>query len=1062
MIKLDNIAEQLFNKIRGRFSKVTIGDSEGNVTNEPNLARYFDFDYTVGGDKSLGNVSVSLDEEEGLVVMFSKDFVEGSYGSTKDDWYNFLKEMRQFAKKRLMKFEVRDLNRSNLTRRDYQFLAQNRPGDKTMQESKMYGTNKTSFQKIGNAKIHIKHSAPINTESVNSRTGKIGSIFIESPDGEKFKYPFKHLSGARALARHVAEGGHAYDDFGKHITGLSGEMAKLRKFNTYMNRSSVMAEALQEYTDIVKERVNNIKKEIQNLQKPAYYTSALESFEPSIVEDVPTDVADAWIDQLTVKQFNEELKDVFPYIYNLVGETKVKEIALEDIITEADQYVVKAGDTVASIARKAGVPVDTIIKNNNLDDKATIYPGQKLAIPPKGVAEEVGVDDVTKTGSIDKLEGPAATVKIRPGMTLFAIAKMFNDLNNHGGDIEEFIKEIMQANGIMDPRKLQVGDVIEIPYSMGTNASGSSRGLPPGGFTAYETAVDEAIEGLMGQFAEPITEARACNCNEDCACGGNCGPDCNCGPGCGSVTESKKKLSEHDTGLQLNTEKVKDLINRFVAWANKETPPVADVDPADVDAAIRFNDITPMSEISQEIWDTAHELAGEDVVTLDHWDKATEQVISALPEDEQAFVRQQLNVPDPTDSKGNIDLSKLPPEFAKWFKKLKDWAAETYKNIDPRNPNVDPGADEQFNDYPDAIRRLGEDGHDEATAKIIERLTKLLKKAEAAGDKEKAEKIKATIDSLMPNYGIEDPRGPEYTGIGLGTKLSSSMYDEASVRGGQKAWNARYKKHETALQQAIDLYTPKDPSRFVTALRKLLMSDDDFRDWYTASKTSSHVLDKAMAIVDEIGSSKSEGNEFTKALAKARANNDDEMEVDGKKIPVTEFILSYFDRHTGQFPKGETAVLTMVEKEYGENFIKPAQEFIEQIHNKVSEIMGYKDNELGEGFDPEHFDDEVEMEIPGDDGEMDDATISYTATIIDGKPVVHPRSIRASAHGNNPNAKLANDDETATYIAQQDKEVLAILQQHAEELWAERDNDYKGGYGESEELNRITALAGIR
>lgn len=960
MIKLDKIAEQLFNKIRGRFPKVTIGDSEGNVTNEPDLARYFDFDYIIGEDTSLGNVSISLDEEEGLVVMFSKDFVEGSYGSTKNDWYNFLKEMRQFAKKRLMKFEVRDLNRSNLTRRDYQFLAQNRPGDKTMSESRMYGTNKTSFQKIGKAKLSIKHSAPINMENANSRTGKISSIFIESPDGEKFKYPYKHLSGARALARHVAEGGHAYDDFGKHITNLSGEMAKLRKFNTYMNRSSVMAEALQEYTDVVKERVNSIKKEIQNLQKESYYKTALENFEPSIVEDVPTDISDAWVEQLTVKQFNEELKDVFPYIYNLVGETKVQDITLEDIISESDAHTVQRGETVATIAKRTGASVDEIIRLNNLDANATIYPGQKLALPATGVTEEIGIDDVTKTGSIDKLEGPAATVKIRPGMTLFAIAKMFNDLNNHGGDINDFVKEIMQANGIMDPRNLQVGDVIDIPYSMGTNASGSSRGLPPGGFTAYETAVDEAIDNLMGQFAEPVNEARACNCNEDCACGGNCTPSCNCGPGCGSVNES---INEHDTGMQLNTEKVQDLINRFVAWANKETPPPADVDPEDVDAAIRFSDITPMSEITQEIWDTAHELAGDDVVTLDHWDKATEQVINALPEDEQAFVRQQLNVPDPKDPKGNVDIKKLPAEFAKWFKKLKDWAAETYKNIDPRNPNVDPGADEQFNDYPDAIRRLGEDNHTDAdNAKLIAKLTELLKKAEAAGDKEKAEKIKATIDGLMPNYGIKDPRGPEYTGIGPGTQLSSSMYSEG-----------------------ID-----------------------------------------------------------------------------KKLPISEFILSYFDRHTGQFPKGETAVLTMVEKEYGENFIKPAQAFIEQVHNKVSEVMGYKDNDLEEGFDPEHFDDEVEMEIPGDDGEMDDATVSYTATIIDGKPVVHPRSIRASAHGNNPNAKLANDDKTATYIAQQDKEVLATLQQHAEELWAERDNDYKGGYGESEELNRITSLAGLR
>jgi hypothetical protein len=45
--------------------------------------------------------------------------------------------------------------------------------------------------------------------------------------------------------------------------------------------------------------------------------------------------------------------------------------------------------------------------------------------------------------------------------------------------------------------------------------------------------------------AKNVNEAKACNCNEDCACGGNCGPDCNCGPECGSVTEGKFKSAAH-------------------------------------------------------------------------------------------------------------------------------------------------------------------------------------------------------------------------------------------------------------------------------------------------------------------------------------------------------------------------------------------------------------------------------------------------------------------------------------------------------------------------------------
>jgi hypothetical protein len=267
MKDLSVIGEELFNKIRGRFPNVTIGDSEGNVTNEPSAARFFDFDYKAG-DRALGKVSVSVSEDEGLTVIYSKDFITNENEHTQKDWYSFLKELRQFARKRMLNFDTRDINKSNLQKRDYKFLA-NRSGDGTMTESRLYGTGRISYQKIGEARIVIKHTENINQESATGRTQKIGKIYIESPEGERFKYPFKHLSGARAMARHVAEGGNAYDDFGKHIVGLSEEMSKLRKFKNYMGRSAVMAESLAGYMDIVKERITTVKKTIESLQKPA-------------------------------------------------------------------------------------------------------------------------------------------------------------------------------------------------------------------------------------------------------------------------------------------------------------------------------------------------------------------------------------------------------------------------------------------------------------------------------------------------------------------------------------------------------------------------------------------------------------------------------------------------------------------------------------------------------------------------------------------------------------------------------------------------------------------------
>ena len=99
-----------------------------------------------------------------------------------------------------------------------------------------------------------------------------------------------------------------------------------------------------------------------------------------------------------------------------------------------------------------------------------------------------------------------------------------------------------------------------------------------------------------------------------------------------------------------------------------------------------------------------------------------------------------------------------------------------------------------------------------------------------------------------------------------------------------------------------------------------------------------------------------EGNAYAHAVKKAKMNGKKKGdEIDGpdgdeivlaseeQKTPLGEFILSYFDYTTGQFPKGETAILTMVEKDYGEHFINPAKQFLEKINTRVSEVMGYKE-----------------------------------------------------------------------------------------------------------------------
>ena len=102
-----------------------------------------------------------------------------------------------------------------------------------------------------------------------------------------------------------------------------------------MNRSNVMAEGLAGYMDVVNERLVTVKKTVESLQRKAYYTEAFANFEQTVLEEVPEDIATDWTAQLTIKQFNEELKGVFPYIYKLVSEAnKVKDLGPEDLLGE--------------------------------------------------------------------------------------------------------------------------------------------------------------------------------------------------------------------------------------------------------------------------------------------------------------------------------------------------------------------------------------------------------------------------------------------------------------------------------------------------------------------------------------------------------------------------------------------------------------------------------------------------------------------------------------------------------------------------------------------------------
>ena len=334
-INLNRIAKDLYGKIETRFSDIKIGDENAEVLSKKTdipEARFFEFEYKHNG-VPLGTITITLDEDDGVVVQISGNLAEKKHPGA----FKFIRGLRQFAKDRLLNFDVQNIGKDNLDKRDYEFQA--KPKEETMDpimESKLYGTSKISYQDLGEARLVIKHSQPVNLDLAAGRTMHIEGIYVENTEGERFRYPYKHLNGARALAEHIKHGGNPYDAIGKHICGLSEELAQLRKFKGYVSRNEALSEAMGDITSKVFERIEAVKKEVNLLQRSSYYEQFAESFEDHEEQMIPEDIMSDWIDRLTIRTFNEELKTAFPYIFRLVDENEipVKDISPDEMLDE--------------------------------------------------------------------------------------------------------------------------------------------------------------------------------------------------------------------------------------------------------------------------------------------------------------------------------------------------------------------------------------------------------------------------------------------------------------------------------------------------------------------------------------------------------------------------------------------------------------------------------------------------------------------------------------------------------------------------------------------------------
>ena len=309
----ENTPQKLFDLLLSKDYDVKVLDSSGKSVTDVTKADIFSFDF-VSNKINYGTIVILLGGENNFEIFFGDNIGRGLERDAKNTWYDLLYQLRMFAKRNMLTFSLKNINK----------LKHTMQGLATIKEG-LYegwnGTSKSSYNPQKNkTKLIIRHSKKI--AEGDQRFRNINSIFIENGDGERFKLPFKSITGARAMARHVSEGNTPYDVFGLHITETVNNINTLGSFLRVKTINE--SEASSKIVETCKHHNKKLKKNIKLMSGVRGYKKYTESWSPSTINEdeqiiekvrnllVPEGVSD------------NRVNDVLPVLAHLISEYRAQ------------------------------------------------------------------------------------------------------------------------------------------------------------------------------------------------------------------------------------------------------------------------------------------------------------------------------------------------------------------------------------------------------------------------------------------------------------------------------------------------------------------------------------------------------------------------------------------------------------------------------------------------------------------------------------------------------------------------------------------------------------------
>jgi hypothetical protein len=276
MAQKKGTSKKLYDLLISRGFMPTIMDADGKELMVPDDAELFSFDFKSETGNDYGTVVVLLGAEQNMDVFFADNVGKSMEGADKEEWFDFLLQLRMFAKRNLLSYGIKNINQ----------LRYSLQGQAALKEGlfeSWHGNKTTSYNADPNAvRLMIRHNKPIGEGDLRHRY--VESLFLETAEGERFKLPFTRLSGGRAMMEHVRQGGKPYDQRGQHIAELVNEMNALKRFGR-MNIGKICEGEIGELVKESRSYYESIKSNLHGIGTRRGYSSYFESWDPSVVTE---------------------------------------------------------------------------------------------------------------------------------------------------------------------------------------------------------------------------------------------------------------------------------------------------------------------------------------------------------------------------------------------------------------------------------------------------------------------------------------------------------------------------------------------------------------------------------------------------------------------------------------------------------------------------------------------------------------------------------------------------------------------------------------------------------